>query len=169
MSLDIILVSSRRSFRLRPIAFAVVLIFYSLWLTFVTLSFTPPLVTNYTIVDAVSHSPEFIGDRPDCVLRRLVYETGFGWMGELRCGFEVWSTLEREFYLIPPGIYPIEVRRSPRWRIMAPYVTEVLGRRGVAFHPGMRQTDSAGCILVSKEMFPEVRSALKRSGRVLIL
>ena len=123
----------------------------------------------YTVTESLTHTPEFVGDVPECVMRRLVYEVGHGWLGELRCFGSAWATLERERYLIPPGLYAVRVRKSPRWGIHAPYVLNVLKREGVAFHPGSKQSDSAGCILVSDEDFPEVRAALERSKLVLIL
>lgn len=57
-------------------------------------------------------------------------------------------TLENHQLCIPEGIYPVFLYDSPRFGYKVPMLKGVPGREAIEMHPGNKETDSHGCILV---------------------
>ena len=58
-------------------------------------------------------------------------------------------TLENADFIIPAGIYPVEVTWSPKFRKFLPEIKDVPERSGIRIHMGSKPEHSKGCILLS--------------------
>ena len=59
------------------------------------------------------------------------------------------ATLENADFLIPAGIYTLEMSWSPRFKKQMPEICDVPGREGIRIHQGTVPEHSRGCVLVS--------------------
>ena len=57
-------------------------------------------------------------------------------------------TLENADFIIPPGIYPVEVTWSPKFKKFLPEIKDVPERSGIRIHMGSKPEHSKGCILL---------------------
>ena len=55
-----------------------------------------------------------------------------------------------------PGIYPVSVTFSPRFKRMLPLIGNAPGRSGIRIHRGTKPEHSKGCILVSAALEQEL-------------
>lgn len=60
------------------------------------------------------------------------------------------DTLENTDFLIPEGVYKVQMTMSPRFGEVLPLLCFVPGRSGIRIHPGNTAEHSKGCILVGK-------------------
>lgn len=67
-------------------------------------------------------------------------------------GFKFW-TIENNNYLIPEGIYTVEVNYSPKFKRNMPILRDVPGRAGIRIHRGTKPEHSKGCILIESKTF----------------
>ena len=58
-------------------------------------------------------------------------------------------TLENADFIIPPGIYPVEVTWSPKFKKFLPEIKDVPERSGIRIHMGSKPEHSKGCILLN--------------------
>lgn len=63
---------------------------------------------------------------------------------------------------IAAGTYPVTLTMSPRLRMLTPRLGGRLEGRGVLLHPGVKATDTIGCILLGMAVQPN-RMRLSRS------
>lgn len=62
-----------------------------------------------------------------------------------------YRTLENANFLIPQGIYPLELTWSPKFKKLMPLIQDVPEREGIRIHMGSLPEHSQGCILTSYE------------------
>lgn len=78
-------------------------------------------------------------------------------------GLEI-ATMERAEYLIPQGLYEIEVTYSPKFKTMMPLLKSIYKRDGIRIHAGTNPTHSTGCILTTLENRKRVEEAITERG-----
>lgn len=87
---------------------------------------------------------------------------------DFACG----ATLENVDYVIPDGIYTLEVSYSPKFKRDMPILKDVPGRTGIRMHRGTKPEHSKGCILLlNKEMEGKITRALqifKEEAKIVI-
>lgn len=64
-------------------------------------------------------------------------------------------TLENAEYLIPAGIYPLDLTWSPRFKKLMPLIGNVPEREGIRIHMGAKPEHSEGCVLVPDQLSME--------------
>ena len=82
-----------------------------------------------------------------------------------RNGTETAKTLENADFLIPAGIYPLDLTWSPKFKKLLPLVQDVPDREGIRIHMGTKPEHSTGCILVDFRTLMMLKAVLETNTK----
>ena len=82
-----------------------------------------------------------------------------------RDGTETAKTLENADFIIPAGIYPLDLTWSPKFKKLLPLVQDVPDREGIRIHMGTKPEHSTGCILVDFRTLMMLKAVLETNNK----
>ncbi len=82
-----------------------------------------------------------------------------------RDGTETAKTLENADFIIPAGIYPLDLTWSPKFKKLLPLVQDVPDREGIRIHMGTKPEHSTGCILVDFRTLMMLKAVLETNTK----
>ena len=77
------------------------------------------------------------------------------------------NTLENADFIIPAGIYPLDMTWSPKFKKFMPEVQDVPEREGIRIHLGTKPEHSEGCILTDLMTLECVKAFINRINKYL--
>lgn len=72
------------------------------------------------------------------------------------------DTLENADFLIPEGMYPLDITWSPKFKKNMPEIKDVPDREGIRIHRGTIPEHSTGCVLVNAMTLESVKAFVNR-------
>ena len=77
------------------------------------------------------------------------------------------NTLENADFIIPAGLYPLDMTWSPKFKKFMPEVKDVPEREGIRIHLGTKPEHSEGCILTYLMTLECVKAFINRISKYL--
>lgn len=77
------------------------------------------------------------------------------------------NTLENADFIIPAGLYPLDMTWSPKFKKLMPEVQDVPEREGIRIHLGTKPEHSEGCILTDIMTLECIKAFINRISKYL--
>lgn len=77
------------------------------------------------------------------------------------------NTLENADFIIPAGLYPLDMTWSPKFKKFMPEVKDVPEREGIRIHLGTKPEHSEGCILTDLMTLECIKAFINRISKYL--